>query len=227
MWDWTLNWGRIRDGLFIGSCPMTTKDIDRIRTETGATALLSLQTDACRRPFGIDWEELRAHSEQIELAMVNSPMLDFDPPDQRRNLPKAVRNLHDLLAAGHIVYVHDTASRSRAPLTTLGYMTFVEMRRPDDAMGEILEARPDSIPSWEAYEGCRGDLLEALRDYVMVRAYYLAQEEPERSPDDHWLCAEREMIRDSFVIGRSLPPWRLDPNRCETDAEMRRESFAA
>jgi hypothetical protein len=216
MWEWTLNWNRIRDDLLIGSCPMTAADMDLIRAETGATALLSLQTEYCRQPFGIDWEHLRAHGEQIQMALVNAPMLDFDPPDQRRNLPQAVRSLHDLLAAGHIVYVHDTAGCGRAPLAALGYMTFVEMRRAEEAMREILDKRPNASPSWEAYEGCRQDLLEMLRDYIMVRAYYLAQEEPEHSPDDHWLRAESEMIRDSFVAGRT-PPRRLDPARSGMD----------
>ena len=86
MWEWTLNWNRLRDNLFIGSCPMTADDIDVIHAETGGTALLSLQSDACRAHFGIDYAEMRAYAESRELAMVNAPMLDFDPPDQRRNL---------------------------------------------------------------------------------------------------------------------------------------------
>src|SRR5512144_3081898 len=53
MWEWTLNWNRIRDDLISGSCPMTIDDIDRIRADTGATALLSLQSQQCRMHFGI------------------------------------------------------------------------------------------------------------------------------------------------------------------------------
>ena len=89
MWEWTLNWGQIREDLFIGSCPMTPEDIDRIRDESGATALLSLQSDECRAALSIDYAAHRAHGEQHGVAMVNAPMLDFDPPDQRRNLPDA------------------------------------------------------------------------------------------------------------------------------------------
>ncbi len=213
MWEWTLNWSRIRDNLFIGTCPRTISDVDHIRDSTGATALLSLQSDDCRRPFGIDWENLHAHSEHVQLVMLNAPMLDFDPPDQRRNLPRAVRSLHDLLASQHTVYLHDTASINRAPLTALGYLTFVEMRRPDEAMQEILAQRPDSAPSWEVYEGCRQDLLEMLREQIMVRAYYLSQEQPEHATDDHWLQAEREMIRASFMAAQTPLSARLDPSR--------------
>ena len=213
MWEWTLNWDRIRDNLVIGSCPMTVEDIDRIRDETGATALLSLQSDACRAHFGIDYLEHRAHGERRELAMVNAPMLDFNPPDQRRHLPQAVRCLRELLAAGHKVYLHCTAGCNRAPLTALGYLTFVEMQAPDAAAAFIREGRPQADPSWEAYQGCRADLVEMLRRNIMVRAYYLSQESPDLPPDAHWGRAESEMIRAAFVNGRAPVRWRLDPSR--------------
>lgn len=213
MWEWTLSWSQVRDDLFIGTCPMTAEDIDRIHADTGATALLSLQTEDCRRPFGVDWEELRGHGEHINLAMVNAPMRDFDSTDQRRNLPHAVRSLHDLLDSDHVVYMHDTSSINRAPLTALGYMTFVEMHRPDDAFGEILSKHPHSAPSWEAYEGCRHDLLDILRENIVVRAYYLSQEESDRNSEQHWLQAEREMIRISFISTQSPLHQRLDPSR--------------
>ena len=213
MWEWTLNWNQIRDNLVIGSCPIAVEDIDRIREETGATALLSLQSDACRAHFGIDYVEHRAHGERSAIAMVNAPMLDFDPPDQRRHLPQAVRFLRELLAAGHKVYLHCTAGCNRAPLTALGYLTFVEMQAPDAAAAFIREARPQADPSWEAYQGCRADLVEMLRRNIMVRAYYLSQESPEHAPDAHWVRAESEMIRDAFVNGRAPARWRLDPSR--------------
>jgi hypothetical protein len=212
-WEWMLNWNQVRDDLLIGSCPMTGDDIARIRDEGEATALLSLQSDICRRAFGIDWEELRATGEALELAMVNAPMLDFDPPDQRRNLPRAVACLSNLLGAGHRVYLHCTAGANRAPLTALAYLTFVEMQPSDAAMALLRERRPQSDPSWEAYDGCRADLVDALRENIMVRAYYLSQE---GTPDDaqaHWVRAEAEMIHDAFVNGLSAPRGRLDPSR--------------
>jgi atypical dual specificity phosphatase len=213
MWEWTLNWDRIRDDLVIGSCPMTIDDIDRIRTDTGATALLSLQSQQCRVHFGIDYLEHRAHGERRQLAMVNTPMLDFDPPDQRRNLPLAVRSLGDLLAAGHTVYLHCTAGCNRAPLTALGYLTFVEMQSPEKAAAQIREARPQADPCWEAYQGCRDDLVDMLRGNIMVRAYYLSQEHPETPAGANWARAESEMIRTAFVNDRGPTPWRLDPSR--------------
>lgn len=212
MWEWTLNWDDIREDLVIGSCPMNRDDIETIRAHTGATALLSLQTDACRSVFGIDYDAFRAYGEEHELAMVNAPMLDFDPPDQRRNLPRAVSCLRELLTAGHRVYMHCTAGYNRAPLAALGYLTFVEMQSTDEAMALLHRCRPESDPSFEAYDGCRRDLVDVLRENIMVRAYYLSQgsgDEAERN----WLQAEAETIRDAFVNGRPAPRWRLDPSR--------------
>ena len=213
MWEWTLNWNEVRHDLLIGSCPMTTDDVGRIRDGTGATALLSLQSSACHEAFGIDWDALRAHGEALDLAMVNAPMLDFDPPDQRRNLPQAVACLHDLLDAGHRVYLYCTAGCNRAPLTALGYFTFIEMQPADVAMLLLKSSRPQSDPSFEAYHGCRVDLVNALRENIMVRAYYLSQQAEEHDPQMHWLQAEAETIRAAFLNGRAAPRSRLDPSR--------------
>jgi protein-tyrosine phosphatase len=215
MWEWTLNWDQVRDDLVLGSCPMTTSDIDRIHRESGVTALLSLQSDACRRAFGIDYAEHQAHAAREGLILINAPMLDFDPPDQRRNLPSAVRSLHRLLAAGHKVYLHCTAGCNRGPLTALGYLTFVEMQAPEAAISMICQARPAAAPSWEAYEGCRQDLVEMLREHIVVRAYYLSQERPELDASAHWLRAESEILRDAFVRERGPARWRRDPSRAE------------
>jgi atypical dual specificity phosphatase len=210
-WEWTLNWGEVRPEIVIGSCPMTIVDIDTIRRETGATALLSLQTDQCREHFGIDYESQQTRGRQCGLAMINAPMLDFDPPDQRRRLPEAVHHLRELLVGGHRIYIHCTAGLNRGPLAVLGYLTFVELMSPSAAILAICAGRPEAAPSWEAYYACREDLTEALRERIRVRAFYLSQEYPSNDPGDNWLQAERESIRDLFVLGQSRQ--RLDPAR--------------
>jgi hypothetical protein len=212
-WTWSLNWGEIRTDLVIGSCPMTTDDIDRIRERTGATALLSLQSDECRRAFAIDYDAHREHGEALGLAVVNAPMLDFNPPDQRRNLPAAVRSLTALLAANHKVYVHCTAGYNRGPLTVMAYLTFVELVPADEALAFIRRSRPQAEPSWEAFQGAREDLVNALRSHIHVRAYYLHQQHPENDADRNWLQAEADVIRNAFTSPRSMLAPRLDPSR--------------
>jgi Predicted protein-tyrosine phosphatase len=213
MWEMNQNWDEIREDILLGTCPKTADDIDRIVAETQATAILSLQSDVCRAHFGIDYEELRAQAKTHRLTMVNAPMLEFDPPDQRRNLSEAVRSLHELLAAGHRVYVHCTTGLSRSPLVVLGYLTFVEMQSPDLALAALKEARPGADPSLEAYYGCREDLVDILHDHILVRAYYLAEENPLADSAANWFQAERDVLRGTFVNARLFPRRRLDPNR--------------
>ncbi len=212
-WQWSLNWDEVRTDIVIGSCPMATADIDCICNGTGANALLSLQSDDCRAAFGIDYDAHALHGGARGMRMVNTPMLDFNPPDQRRNLPSAVRALAALLTEGHKVYVHCTAGLNRAPLTVMGYLVFIELVEPDEAIAFIRRARPAADPSWEAYEGCRDDLIDALRDYIAVRAYYLSRQYPENDETRNWYRAEVDVIRQAFLSPRSLPAARRDPSR--------------
>ena len=211
-WRWSLNWSEVRSDLLIGSCPMAIDDVERIIADAGATAILSLQSKACRGAFAIDYDAHRACGEAAGVAMINAPMLDFDPPDQRRNLPTAVRALTALLAAGRRVCIHCTAGINRSPLVVLGYLSFIETMEPE-ALAYIREARPEAEPSWEAFVGARDDLVETLRPFIHVRAYYRHRQHPEQDPARNWLAAETDVIRQALVSPRSLPQIRLDPSR--------------
>jgi atypical dual specificity phosphatase len=94
MWAWTLNWGRVRDDIIVGSCPMTPNDIDTIHSGTGATALLSLQCDDCRAAFRIDLEAHIRHAGGRGLLLRNAPMRDFDVEDQRDKLARRTASRH-------------------------------------------------------------------------------------------------------------------------------------
>ena len=121
--------------------------------------------------------------------------------------------LHELLAAGNRVYVHCTTGLGRSPLVVLGYLTFVEMQSPELALAVLKELRPGTDPSLEAYYGCRDDLVDILHDHILVRAYYLAEENPNHDSAANWFQAERDVLRGAFVNARLFPRRRLDPNR--------------
>lgn len=161
MWHWTLNWSEIRHDIVVGSCPMRPHHVDRIADDAGVDALLSLQTDGCRAALGIEASALALHATKRGLVVVNVPMRDFDPAEQRRRLPEAVRALGALLSDGHRTYVHCTAGINRAPLVVLTYLTFVEGMATDEAIVLIHKARPEASPYWDAYHGCRDDALVA------------------------------------------------------------------
>lgn len=199
MWTWTLNWSEIRHDILIGSCPMTVHDIDHIGGRTHVTALLSVQSDECRAALNIDYPMHRRHAVRRGLVMVNAPMRDFDPAEQRRRLPDAVRALHHLLAAGHNVYVHCTAGINRAPLTVLAYLTWVEGMSIEQAMQLIHRGRPEAAPYWDPYHHCRYDRVAEHRAAIERRAWELSQRFPANTPETNWLQAEKEVIRHAFI----------------------------
>ena len=197
MWTWSLNWGEITPSILVGTCPMTTSDLDRIGAETGVSAVLSVQHNDCLAYWDIDYPEMRKHGEKLGLRMARSPMLDFDIPDQRRNLARAVRKLSDLQSKGHRTYVHCTAGLGRAPLTVLSYLVWVEGLSSEEAIGLIHRGRPGAVPAWEAHRGCRADLVERYRARIEERAYARSRARPEGRGDaqSDWLQAEAEVLR--------------------------------
>lgn len=209
MWTWTLNWGAIRPDLLVGSCPMGVEDLDRIQTQAGASAVLSLQSDLCLEHFRIDYPAHRDYGRGIGLEMRRAPMRDFDPPDQRHKLAEAVRMLHTLLHQGHRVYVHCTAGMGRAPLTVLAYLGFVEGLQLPQALALIHRARPCAVPALEAYEGCKEDLLRAHESEIRQWAQTLYTERCRSGCPDHpeadWARAEREVLR-RVITAQTMGP---------------------
>lgn len=204
MWTWTLNWGEVRDDLVVGSCPMTLPDFDRIKAGTGVSALLSVQHQDCRDHFKLNYTEHVDYGAGIGLTLVNAPMRDFDPPDQRQHLAGAVLALHDLLVEGHRVYVHCTAGINRAPLTVLSLLTFMEAQPFDTALATLLAGRPGAVPTWEAYYGTREDLLAGRDADLQLRAWVISQERPQGGPEENWALAEREVLRE-IMMARDIP----------------------
>ena len=143
MWTWTLNWNVVRHDLAIGSCPRSSNDLNIIQAETHVSAMLSLQHDECLEALEIDYPRHLRQGRALGLVMARCPLRDFDPDDQRRGLPAAVRALNGLLRQGHRVYVHCTAGINRASLVVLSYLTWIEGASLEEAMESLLHARPE------------------------------------------------------------------------------------
>ena len=194
MWTWSLNWGEVTDSIFVGTCPMTPEDLRRIRDEAAATAVPSLQHDDCHDYWKIDYPLMLKAGAELGLAMRRCPIQDFDVEDMRRRLPQSVPELASLRSTGHRVYVHCTAGLGRAPLTVLAYLIMVERRDPEEAIRLILRARPEAVPSWEAYYGFRMDLATLHRRDIERRAHELYLQGINGSPQSHWRQAEDEIL---------------------------------
>ncbi|KAL6780698.1 hypothetical protein ACKKBF_B12105 [Auxenochlorella protothecoides x Auxenochlorella symbiontica] len=202
-WRWTLNWDSLPGHpILIGSCPRSPSDIDRIVEEGRATAILSLQSDACLEALGIDYPALHARACARGLLAARVAVRDFDHDDQAAMLPEAVRALHTLLAMGHRVYVHCTAGINRATLTTVGYLTFVQGLGLEEALRAVREARPQAHPYVDCWRTVRRRLVEGRGDEVghAARAIFNTREQRGRSGSSSadWAAAEEILIRRTF-----------------------------
>jgi predicted protein tyrosine phosphatase len=203
MWSWSLNWGEVTPRLVIGTCPMTSHDLKRIRDEAKVSAVLSLQHDACHEYFHIDYAQLLSAASAVGLIMARQPIRDFDIGDMRRRVPSAIAALARLQADGHRTYVHCTAGLGRAPLTVLGYLTLIEGVDPEQAIRLILAARPGAVPAWEAYHGCIHDLTEQHRAAIERRAHALHVQGIHGDARADWREAQREVLREEIRRLRS------------------------
>lgn len=201
-WVWTLNWDSITPRIVIGSCPMLASDLEQIRGETGASALLSLQHDDCHAHFRIDYAELRRQGAYLGLELLRHPIRDFDATEARRELPGAVRALDWLLERHERVYVHCTAGMGRAPLTVLGYLVFVHGTRFEHALALLRARRPIVCPNIEAYRACRDDLLARHSRAIALRIRDLQRKEPQVTPGERQRQAEQEVLREALRQSR-------------------------
>ena len=199
MWNWRLNWNVVRHDLVVGSCPREPSDLDALRVETRVSAVLSLQHDECLEKQEIDYPRQVRYGRRIGLTMERYPLRDFDPADQRRGLPAAVRGLWGLLRQGHRVYVHCTAGINRSPLVVLAYLTLVEGTSLEEAMTLLVHARPEVCPTWEAYHGCRQELTARHIERIRQRAVELGQGSAPRPDSEVWRQAERDIWREALT----------------------------
>ena len=195
-----MNWNVVRHDLVVGSCPRTPSDLDALRVETRVSAVLSVQHDECLKKQEIDYPRQVRYGRRLGLTMERCPLRDFDPADQWRGLPTAVRGLYGLLRQGHRVYVHCTAGINRSPLVVLAYLTLVEGIDLEEAMTLLLYARPEVCPTWKAYHGCRQDLTARYADRIRQRAGELSQGSA-LPAQEAWRQAERAIWREVLTAG--------------------------
>jgi len=112
--------------LFVGSSPIDEEDIDRLKEESGITAILNVQTEEDFDYWNIDWPKLESHYQRNSIKVRRVPVRDFSPESLRKFLPDCVEALGDLLREGHSVFVHCNAGMNRSPSTIIAYLHWVE-----------------------------------------------------------------------------------------------------
>ena len=196
MWNWRLNGNVVRHDRVIGSGPCEPHDLDALQAETGASAVLSLQSDECLAKLGIDYPAHVRHGQALGLTLVRAPLRDFDPADQQRGRPAAVRGWWGLLRQGHRVYVHGAAGINRAPRVVPAYLTRVEGLGLEEALTLLVYARPEVGPTWEAYHGCRQEWTARYADRIRQRAVELGRGSALPAGSALGLQAERAIGRE-------------------------------
>ncbi len=130
-----MNHSQILPRLFVGSCPATTEDINRLKADLGITAILNLQTDQDLDYWDLDWPRLESHCRESGVVVRRVPIRDFDAEDLRRNLPGCVEILDELLQAGHTVYIHCNIGSGRSPSVAIAYLFLKQHRGLDESDG--------------------------------------------------------------------------------------------
>lgn len=132
---------KILPRLFVGSCPVGTSDIDRLKQELGITAVLNLQTDDDFDYWNIDWSGLESHYRRSGIEVCRVPVRASSPETLRILLPNCVQTLHELLDEGHTVLVHCSEGASRSPSTIIAYLHWIEQWNYDEAVRHVTQCR--------------------------------------------------------------------------------------
>jgi protein-tyrosine phosphatase len=135
-----LTYAQILPRLYVGSHPRTTDDIERLRREAGITAVLNIHTDEDMAAVLLDFPPIEAHYETCRLILRRVPMLE-QQPELRSKLCACIEALDELLAEGHIVYLHCTAGIGRAPTVAIGYLHYCLGWEWDTAVAHVKALR--------------------------------------------------------------------------------------
>jgi protein-tyrosine phosphatase len=143
-----MDYAQILSGLFVGSHPKTTDDIERFRRESAITAVLNLQTDEDMRSVRLDWRPLEAHYRASGIHLLRLPVKE-EQIKLREKLPDCVRALAGLITSGRTVYLHCTEGVGRSPTVAIGYLHWSLGWDFDAAVSYVKQARQCS-PHLEA-----------------------------------------------------------------------------
>lgn len=120
-----MEFDRILPNLYIGYCPKTVEEIERLR-QRGVTAVLNLQSDQDFAMHALDWPALHARYLALGVEVRRVPIRDYDHHNLGGNLAKAATALGELLDGGHTVFIHCNAGVNRSPSVVIAYLHWVQ-----------------------------------------------------------------------------------------------------
>ena len=140
-----INFDLIQDEIFVGTCPTSLIDIQRLK-QAGFSAVLNLQTDHDFSKLGIRWNQMEEGYMTMGIGVSRVPIVDFDDADLTTNLPTATATLASIADNGSRIYVHCTAGQQRAPSTVIGYLAWHRNLGLGKALDIVTNARNCAPP---------------------------------------------------------------------------------
>jgi len=116
-----LNFNRITDNIFLGSCPGTEEEVQRLKA-AGVTAVINLQTDFDFTKKEIDWEKMVEYYKAAGIAWKRNPTIDYNDADLRKKVPLGLLWMDEFIKQEHIVYVHCNSGINRSPTLVAAYL---------------------------------------------------------------------------------------------------------
>ena len=145
-----MEFAQILPHLFVGSHPASVADVEKLRRESGITAILNLQTDEDTCSGDIPWQDLESRYRACGILLCRVQVRD-ELAALREKLPECVRALDQLLQTGYTVYLHCTAGVGRSPTVAVAYLHRCWGWHLDMALAYVRERR-SSTPSVEAIQ---------------------------------------------------------------------------
>ncbi|NQT15312.1 MAG: dual specificity protein phosphatase family protein [Planctomycetes bacterium] len=139
-----MNADQVLPQVVVGCYPQSPQDIDWLVRQFDVTAVLNLHTDEDIVELSVPWALLEDHYRQSKIEVRRVPITDFDHDDLTTCLPEGVRQLAELIDAGHTVYCHCTAGIGRSPSVVVAYLNWIEGRDLDEAAALVRGRRPCS-----------------------------------------------------------------------------------
>jgi protein-tyrosine phosphatase len=139
-----MNADQVLPQVVVGCYPQSPQDIDWLVHQFDVTAVLNLHTDEDIVELSVRWPQLEEHYRESNIEVRRVPITDFDHDDLQACLPLGVRQLAELIDAGHTVYCHCTAGIGRSPSVVVAYLHWIEQQNLDEAAMLIQRRRPCS-----------------------------------------------------------------------------------
>ena len=135
----------ITDGIFVGTCPTSTIDIQRLK-QAGITAVLNMQTDRDFKVNGINWSMLEKNYHQTDISSYRYPIIDFDDEDMLSLIGGAAKLLNQITDNHARVYVHCTAGQQRSPSAVRSWLAWQKSHELEAEIEIVMKARKCDTP---------------------------------------------------------------------------------